>query len=128
VRPVRSLAAAGTTIKEWPGVKVVLWNIHLGRWEDITTQWNWSFTVHQHYEMSRADGGAYWIPTSTSEQSTPFRWVPLPHKDERKTVYHPANVYIWIPHQSIPQTYVPGVQIYDPRVSKSPTLPPKQLV
>jgi hypothetical protein len=126
-RPMRSLAAAGTTIREWPDVKVVRWNMYRGGWDDITTEWNWSFSLHQHYELSRADGGSYWMPTSTSRTDKPFGWVPLPRRDAGKLVYHPHNVYIWIPHKSIPPTYVPGVQIYNPAVSGPPTLPPGQL-
>jgi hypothetical protein len=123
----KNLYLPGTTISSWPGV-VVLLNDGNGNFH--RTNWPWSTTYHEHYEVASFAGGSYWVPASTS----PPNWWPHPVRIEgdRPVTSHgvnpsgrefrPSGVYIWIPR--IPNEYTPGVS-YNRVVCSPPASAPR---
>ncbi len=47
----KTLALRGTEISRWPGVQV--WQGNRGIFVNITATWDWSDTVHEHYQVAR---------------------------------------------------------------------------
>ncbi|SDI55935.1 hypothetical protein SAMN04487926_11949 [Paraburkholderia steynii] len=112
----RTLVVPGDILKSWTGVEV--WQRQKGRFVDITHEWSWPETVHQHYEVSvvAEKDGSYWVPASTHppkvwfgetliEGTTPRGSRPVNRDDNE---YRPNQTYIWIPNGSIPYNYVCG--------------------
>ncbi|MGA6162504.1 hypothetical protein [Amycolatopsis magusensis] len=99
----RTLSLSGVQISGWPGVEVYE-NVDDGFVQ--RTDWNWSPTAHQHYEVAVVPGqGSYWVPASTSPPAwwrypVPITGDPLgvsrtvnPNGTERR----PSGIYFWIP-------------------------------
>lgn len=111
----RTLYVSGLTIGSWPQVRV--WQRNHGQYGDVTAQWSWSNQPHQHYEVLALDDGSWWVPVSTNPPrtwggSTPVTGTQptgMQPVDPDHVEYRPTGTYIWIPKDSIPAKYTPGV-------------------
>ncbi|WLG96648.1 hypothetical protein [Pseudomonas sp. FP198] len=110
----RTLVVSGTTMRNWPQVRV--WQRNHGHYMDVTGHWSWSNQPHQHYEVLALQGGSWWVPVSTTP---PHVWggeTPVtgtqPTGVQPVNPYHvefrPTGTYIWIPNGSIPGHLTPG--------------------